>query len=134
VAEGATPEGGGNITLENKTDAFGHARLGGIGSWLAEQIRGRTGWDARSVALGHPQRGGPPSPVDRIMGHLFGSAAVQAAQRGAWGQMVSARGIAPACEIKLVPLAEATKGLNLVDIKRHYDLERYQVTRNTLEG
>src|SRR2546423_1036373 len=84
VAEGALPSGGGEVTVEQKVDAFGHARLGGIGAWLSEQIRVKTSWDSRAVALGHPQRGGTPSPIDRIMGHLFGSAAVEACIKGAW--------------------------------------------------
>jgi phosphofructokinase-like protein len=133
VAEGALPAGGHEVTVEQKVDAFGHARLGGIGAWLAEQIRQKTKWDSRAVALGHPQRGGAPSAVDRIMGHLFGSAALQACQKGAWGKMVSAKGVAPACQISLVNLDEATKGLNLVDVKRHYNVERYQASRNVLE-
>lgn len=132
VAEGAAPISGREVTLDQKVDAFGHARLGGIGDWLAEQIRQKTSWDARSVALGHPQRGGPPSPVDRIMGHLFGVAAVEACVRGAFGQMVSARGVAPACQIGLVPLDEATRALNLVDVARHYDMERYRAAMTVL--
>jgi 6-phosphofructokinase 1 len=133
VAEGALPAGGGEVTVEQKVDAFGHARLGGIGAWLSEQIRQKTPWDSRAVALGHPQRGGNPSPVDRIMGHLFGSAAVEACMKGTWGKMVSARGIAPACTISLVNLDEATKGLNLVDVKHHYNMERYQASRSVLD-
>jgi hypothetical protein len=46
--------------------------------------------------------------------------------------MVSARGIAPACEIGLVSLESATSGLNLVDVPRHYNLERYQAARRVL--
>ncbi|HEY2747346.1 MAG TPA: ATP-dependent 6-phosphofructokinase [Polyangia bacterium] len=133
VAEGALPAGGGEVTLEQKVDAFGHARLGGIGAWLSEQIRQKTPWDSRAVALGHPQRGGTPSPIDRIMGHLFGSAAVEACMKGTWGKMVSARGIAPACHISLVSLDEATKGLNLVDVAHHYNLDRYQASRAVLD-
>jgi 6-phosphofructokinase len=132
VAEGALPTGGQEVTLEQKVDAFGHQRLGGIGAWLAEQIRQKTKWDSRAVALGHPQRGGVPSPIDRIMGHLFGSAAVDACLQGAWGKMVSAKGIAPACTISLVNLTEATKELNLVDVARHYNLDRYQPSRTIL--
>jgi 6-phosphofructokinase 1 len=133
VAEGAVPRGGHEITVEQKTDAFGHARLGGIGAWLSEQIRQKTSWDSRAVALGHPQRGGTPSPIDRIMGHLFGSAAVEACVKGAWGKLVSAKGVAPACTISLVNLDEATKGLNLVDVARHYNIERYQASRSILD-
>jgi 6-phosphofructokinase 1 len=132
TAEGAAPRGGHEVTVEEKVDAFGHARLGGIGAWLAEQIRARTAWDSRAVALGHPQRGGSPSSVDRIMGHLFGTAAVEACVAGAWGKMVSSRGVAPACQIGLVALDEATRGLNLVDVARHYNPERYQAARRVL--
>ncbi len=134
VAEGALPKGGREVTVESKLDAFGHARLGGIGSWLAEEIGRRNDCDTRAVALGHPQRGGSPSAIDKVMGWMFGCAAVEACARGEWGKMVSADGIAPACKIGLVPLEEATKALRLVDVERHYDLTRYSTSRALLEG
>jgi 6-phosphofructokinase 1 len=134
VAEGALPKGGSEITVEHKVDAFGHARLGGIGAWLADQIRERSKWDTRAVALGHPQRGGAPSAVDKMMGWLFGCAAVEACAQGAWGQMVSADGIAPAVRIVRVPLEDATRALRLVDVGRHYDVARYSTSRTLLEG
>jgi ATP-dependent phosphofructokinase / diphosphate-dependent phosphofructokinase len=132
VAEGALEKGGAEITVDQQKDEFGHARLGGIGGYLAERIRKETAHDARSVALGHPQRGGPPSPVDRAMGWLFGISAVEAILAGRWGQMVSARGIAPACDISLVSLADAVAELNLVDVERFYDTERYAPKRHVL--
>lgn len=133
VAEGAAPKGGHEMTVDSKTDDFGHARLGGIGAWLAEKIRTETQHDARSVALGHPQRGGPPSPVDRHMGWLYGIAAVEAVLDNRWGMMVSARGIAPACDISLVPLADAVGKLNLVDVERLYDTDRLAPKRAVLK-
>jgi 6-phosphofructokinase 1 len=132
AAEGAVPEGGKEITVDSGRDEFGHVRLGGIGAWLAEKIRTDTDHDARSVALGHPQRGGPPSPVDRHMGWLFGVAAVEAVQRRAWGMMVSARGVAPACDISLASLSDAVARLNLVDVPKLYDTERYAPRRAVL--
>ncbi len=132
VAEGAVPKGGHEVTVDGRKDDFGHTRLGGVGGWLAEKIRKDTTHDARSVALGHPQRGGPPSPTDRHMGWLYGIAAVEAIIRNAWGQMVSARGVAPACDISLVPLADAVAKLNLVDVERYYDVDRYQAKRRVL--
>ncbi|HEX2569636.1 MAG TPA: ATP-dependent 6-phosphofructokinase [Polyangia bacterium] len=132
ISEGAVPVGGHEMTLDKKVDAFGHARLGGIGDWLANQIRLHGHFEARAVSLGHPQRGGPPSPVDRIMGMLYGTAAAEAVARGAFGQMVSARGVAPACDISLVPLEEAVRSLQLVDVKRYYDTERYFAARRVL--
>ena len=125
VAEGAVPAGGGNITVDQKVDAFGHVKLGGIGHWVSDHIRKGTQWESRSVALGHPQRGGRPSTVDRMMGYLFGTAAVEAVLQGAWGQMVAAEGIVPAHGITLVPLADAVKELRLVDVEKHYDRDRY---------
>ena len=121
------------MNVEDKLDAFGHARLGGIGSWLADEVRKRARWDTRAVALGHPQRGGTPSAVDRIMGWLFGCAAAEAAAAGSWGKMVSADGIAPAAKIRLVNLEDATRELQLVDVARHYDLTRYSSSRTLLE-
>jgi 6-phosphofructokinase 1 len=132
AAEGAVPKGGKEITVDGEKDEFGHIRLGGIGGWLAEKIRNETDHDARSVALGHPQRGGPPSPVDRAMGWLYGVAAVEAVLRNAWGKMVSARGVAPACDISLVNLSDAVKALNLVDVDKLYDTERYFPKRNVI--
>lgn len=129
VAEGAKPSGGHEMTLDAGTDEFGHARLGGVGHWLSTNIRHRTRFDARSVLLGHPQRGGTPTPVDRAMGYLFGVAAVEALARGEFGTMVSARGIAPACQLSLVPISEVKKGLNLVDVARFYDTHNYRMSR-----
>lgn len=132
VAEGAAPEGGREVTVDGVPDEFGHSRLGGIGALLAERIRMDTGCDARAVALGHPQRGGPPSTVDKIMAHLLGSAAAEACVRGAFGQMVAARGVTPVCQVTLVPLADAVGAPNLVDVARHYDTERYFARRTVL--
>jgi ATP-dependent phosphofructokinase / diphosphate-dependent phosphofructokinase len=132
VAEGASPKGGHEVTVDGQKDDFGHTRLGGVGAWLAEKIRKDTMHDARSVALGHPQRGGPPSPVDRHMGWLYGIAAVEAVIQNAWGKMVSARGVAPACDITLVSLSDAVAKLNLVDVDRYYDVDRYQAKRSVI--
>ncbi len=133
VAEGAVPKGGHEFTVDGAKDEFGHTRLGGIGAWLAERIRKDTDHDARAVALGHPQRGGPPSPVDRHMGWLYGVASIEAVHREAWGKMVSARGVAPACDISLVNLSDAVAKLNLVDVARYYDTNRYQAKRGILD-
>ena len=57
-----------------EVDAFGHARLGGIGDWLAKQIEERTGYESRAVILGHVQRGGTPTAFDRVLSTRFGIA------------------------------------------------------------
>jgi 6-phosphofructokinase 1 len=127
VAEGARAEDGEMVTIDDRHDAFGHVRLGGIGEVLAKRIAAETPYEARAVVLGHPQRGGPPSPIDRIMGMMFGARAAEAVTDGRFGTMVSARGIAPACEFSLVDLSEAQGKINLVDVERDYDAERYHL-------
>ena len=75
--------------------------------------------------LGHPQRGGSPSPVDRIMGLMFGARAAEAVAAEDFGKMVSARGVTPACELSLVGISSVVGTINTVDVDRYYDAERY---------
>jgi 6-phosphofructokinase 1 len=110
VAEGATPDGGENATIEKGLDAFGHVRLGGIGEWLAGEIEKNTGKEARTTVLGHIQRGGTPSAFDRVLATRFGLHAIDAVHDGDWGKMVALRGTG----IVRVALAEATETLKLV--------------------
>ena len=127
VAEGARAEDGEMVTIDDRHDAFGHVRLGGIGEVLARKIAAETAYEARAVVLGHPQRGGSPSPIDRIMGMMFGARAAEAVAEERFGSMVSARGIAPACEFSLVDLSAAQGTINLVDVEKDYDTERYHL-------
>jgi ATP-dependent phosphofructokinase / diphosphate-dependent phosphofructokinase len=127
VAEGARAEDGEMVTLDDRHDAFGHVRLGGIGEVLARRILTETHYEARAVILGHPQRGGPPSPIDRIMGMLFGARAAEAVSEGQFGKMVSSRGVAPACDLSLVDISTVLGTINLVDVERYYDKERYHL-------
>jgi ATP-dependent phosphofructokinase / diphosphate-dependent phosphofructokinase len=127
IAEGARAADGEMITIDEHTDAFGHVRLGGIGEVLARRIASETPYEARAVMLGHPQRGGPPSPIDRIMGLLFGARAAEAVAARQFGMLVSARGIAPACELSMVPITEVLGKITTVDIERYYDTQRYHL-------
>jgi len=127
VAEGAYAEDGELIIIDDRHDAFGHARLGGIAEVLARRIMSDTPYDARSVILGHPQRGGPPSPVDRIMGLMFGARAADAVAEGDFGKMVSSRGIAPACDLSLVDISTVLGKIDTVDVARLYDTDRYHL-------
>jgi len=127
VAEGACAEDGEMVTIDDHHDNFGHVRLGGIGDVLARRIASETPYESRAVILGHPQRGGAPSAIDRIMGLMFGARAAEAAADDEFGKMVSARGIAPACELSLVDISMALGKISLVDVDRHYDVDRYHL-------
>lgn len=107
VAEGARPvELGGKFVADaTKVDPFGHLQLGGVGYWLADQLRSR-GLECRVVVLGHLQRGGVATPFDRLLATRFGVAAVEFALEGKFGVMVGLRGH----EVVAVPLSEALAG------------------------
>ena len=83
VSEGAVPRDGSGITTAGSgTDAFGHARLGGIGVLLESEIESRTGFETRMTILGHVQRGGTPTAYDRVLATRFGVRAVGAVDEG----------------------------------------------------
>jgi ATP-dependent phosphofructokinase / diphosphate-dependent phosphofructokinase len=87
VAEGAKPKGGELVVA--RREPGGEASLGGVGALVAEEIARRTGLETRSLALGHLQRGGAPTPADRLLSLRYGGEAVRMAIAGAWGRMVS---------------------------------------------
>jgi ATP-dependent phosphofructokinase / diphosphate-dependent phosphofructokinase len=112
VAEGATPrEGTLQVREGAQTDAFGHARLGGIGVLLEGELERLTGYESRVTILGHVQRGGIPVAFDRVLATRFGVAAMDAALGGHFGQMVGLRGT----EIVQTPLADALREPKLLD-------------------
>ncbi|HLU45500.1 MAG TPA: 6-phosphofructokinase [Natronosporangium sp.] len=119
VAEGATPKEGQRVLQSQERDAFGHVRLGGIGQWLAGELETRTGKEARTVVLGHVQRGGTPTAFDRVLATRFGLHAIDAANDGDWGKMVALRGT----DIVRVPLAEATQEIKTVPLERYAEAE-----------
>ncbi len=92
------------------SDQFGHVRLGGVGEALGREIEERTGYETRVTVLGHVQRGGSPTPHDRVLATRFGLHAADLAHAGTFGQMASLRGD----EIVGVPLAEAVAKLKTV--------------------
>ena len=110
TSEGATPTGGDLVTSGEKTDAFGHVRLGGVGVWLENQIAQKTGYDTRAVILGHLQRGGTPTATDRVLATRLGLAAGRATLRGEFGVMAALTGT----QITLVPLSRALDEPRLV--------------------
>ncbi|PRW65009.1 6-phosphofructokinase [Actinopolyspora mortivallis] len=119
VAEGAVPEGGSEVLQTGERDSFGHVRLGGVGTWLAEEISQRTGNESRAVVLGHTQRGGTPTAYDRVLATRFGLHAVDALAEGDFGKMVALRGT----EIVRVSLEEATAELKTVPVRRYTEAQ-----------
>lgn len=108
VAEGAKIPEQGQVTLTDKTQ--GEVRLGGIGSYVATALQELTGKETRSTTLGHLQRGGAPTALDRILGTRFGVMAVKLCEEKQFGRMVSYQSY----HLDSVSIEEAVSKLRLV--------------------
>jgi phosphofructokinase-like protein len=97
---------------KGEVDQFGHKLLAkrGVGDRLGEEIESRTGYETRVTVLGHVQRGGSPTPRDRILATRFGLKAADLVEAGDFGQMAALRGD----DVIAVSLADATAELKTV--------------------
>ncbi|GAC1472992.1 MAG: 6-phosphofructokinase [Isosphaeraceae bacterium] len=116
VSEGAEFPERGAVTLDGSLDPFGHARLGGISNVVAHQIENQTGFETRTVILGHLQRGGPTSAHDRVLATRLGLAASHLVVRRRFGTLVALSATA-IVEKPLDASVAATRTLDL----RYYD-------------
>ncbi len=110
VAEGAKPVGGEMVVQKIIPDSADPIRLGGIGNVIGEQLEKCSGMETRVTVLGHLQRGGSPTPFDRLLGTRYGAHAVKILMEGKFGEMVSLRGT----NIESVPIMDAVKVLRRV--------------------
>jgi 6-phosphofructokinase 1 len=95
-----------------EVDQFGHVTLAhrGVGELLGREIEQRTGFETRVTVLGHVQRGGTPTPRDRVLATRYGLKAAALAHAREFGQMAALRGD----DIVAVSLEEATAQLKTV--------------------
>jgi 6-phosphofructokinase 1 len=89
AAEGSKPLGGAHFLRAEEHGK--EPTLGGVGAFVAAEIARRTGYETRSLVLGHLQRGGSPTAFDRTLALRYGAAAVRFAVEGMWGSMVAYR-------------------------------------------
>jgi len=111
ISEGAKTEDGQMVVskvVEDSTDAI---RLGGVGRWLAGELERHLATEVRVTVLGHLQRGGTPTPFDRVLATRYGVHAAHCAAEGMRDVMVSLKGTV----ITQVPLADAIRELRRVD-------------------
>jgi ATP-dependent phosphofructokinase / diphosphate-dependent phosphofructokinase len=109
VSEGYELDG---MVDESEVDQFGHVRLSerGVGAALAREIEERTGYETRVTVLGHVQRGGSPTPRDRVLATRYGLKAADLVDEGRFGRMAALQGDS----IVDVSLEEATRELKTV--------------------
>lgn len=129
VSEGAMYEGGEMMFENHSTDAYGHAKLGGIGDLVSAQIKklsakfnnGKT-VDVVNQKLGYMVRGGDPDAIDSIAPMAFGNLALDLLLKGVHGRLVALRD----GRYDDVPLDVVTATKKLVDVNRFYDTDRYR--------
>jgi ATP-dependent phosphofructokinase / diphosphate-dependent phosphofructokinase len=110
VAEGAKPIGGEIVTRGSDIKRTDPIQLGGIGKVVSDKIAEMTGRETRVIVLGHLQRGGSPTPYDRILATKFGAFAIDLAASKKFGRMVALKGN----EIKNVRIEDAITRQKLV--------------------
>ena len=106
VAEGARPKGGDVVIQRIVKQSPEPVRLGGIGFVLGAQIEKLTGVETRTVVMGHLQRGGSPTPFDRVLATRLGTEAVGLIVNKEFGYMVAVKGNS----LGKVPLKEVARG------------------------
>jgi ATP-dependent phosphofructokinase / diphosphate-dependent phosphofructokinase len=111
AAEGSREKGGEHFV---KGKVPGQAeQLGGVGEYLEKELSERTGKEARSLVLGHLQRGGTPSTYDRLISLRFGAAAIRALNDGDFNRMI----VMQQNEIRRIPLKDVADKIKKVSLK-----------------
>jgi 6-phosphofructokinase 1 len=120
VAEGAKPaELDRQIVSKGTVDSFGHVQLGGISKIIADELEKRTGFECRTMVLGHLQRGGTPTAFDRLIGTRLGAYAVDLVYQGKFGNLATMyKG-----EITAIPVTQA------LTEKKPMDMDLYELTK-----
>lgn len=111
VAEGAAPEGGEQVHYRTVSTGFEKKRLGGVGHTVGMELERLVGLESRTTILGHVQRGGTPSSLDRILATRFGVCAARQVLAGNFRTMAALRG----ASVIPVPLGEAVSEAKRVD-------------------
>ena len=129
VSEGAMFKGGERIYANMESDAYGHAKLGGIGELVAAAVKDISPRfnDGRSVEiveqkLGYMVRSGDPDAIDSVVPMAFGNLAFDLLLKGNHGRLVVLKG---GC-YNNVPLDVVTSTQKVVNVSQHYDTERYR--------
>lgn len=128
ISEGATFNGMDEMVFQNKeTDAFGHAKLGGIGDIVSEKIKelskkynkGKT-VEVINQKLGYLVRGGDPDAIDSIVPMAYGNLALDLVLKGIHGRLIVLRN----GRYDNAPLDVVTSTKKLVDVNRFYNTDR----------
>jgi ATP-dependent phosphofructokinase / diphosphate-dependent phosphofructokinase len=130
ASEGATFEGMETMMFKhNEKDMYGHAKLGGIGEAISEEIKILSPKynDGKRInvitqQLGYLVRGGDPDAIDSIVPMAYGNLALDLILKGIHGRLVVLRN----GRYDNAPLDIVTSTKKVVDIKKYYNVDRYR--------
>ncbi|MBN2256529.1 MAG: 6-phosphofructokinase [Anaerolineaceae bacterium] len=121
ISEGAIMHGS-DVIETGEEDAYGHRKLGGIGSILAEEIKKRSGQDTMYQQVAYLMRSGAPDSLDRMVAMSYGTMAAQLVNRNETGKMVALHG----GKYTTVPIELILSGQKRVDVPAFYDIDNYR--------
>jgi 6-phosphofructokinase len=136
VSEGAMFEGGEMVFQDRTTDAFGHAKLGGIGDLVSAELQVRTAKYNNDIPvniinqkLGYMVRGGDPDSIDSIVPMAFGNLALDLILKGIHGRLVVLKN----GRYDNVPLDVVTGTKKVVKVDQFYNTDRYRPKYESFE-
>ncbi len=136
VSEGATFEEGSMVFRDGATDAFGHAKLGGIGDQVSAELGKRTAQYNNGVPiniinqnLGYMVRGGDPDAIDSVVPMAFGNLALDLLLKGIHGRLVVLKN----GRYDNVPLEVVVGSKKVVNVNEFYNTDRYRPKYESFE-
>ena len=136
VSEGATFETGEMVFTDKETDAFGHAKLGGIGEMVSVELKDRSAKynngkpvNVINQKLGYMVRGGDPDAIDSIVPMAYGNLALDLVLKGIHGRLVVLRN----GRYDNMPIDVVTSTKKIVNVKKYYNIERLRPYFNSFE-
>jgi ATP-dependent phosphofructokinase / diphosphate-dependent phosphofructokinase len=136
VSEGAMFEGGEMVLSDRTTDAFGHAKLGGIGDLVSAELKQRSAKynkgkpiNVINQRLGYIVRGGDPDAIDSIVPMAYGTLALDLILRGSHGRLVVLKN----GRYDNVPLEVVTSTKKKVNVDKYYNKDRFRPVYSDFE-
>jgi len=137
VSEGATVQGGEMSFADEATDAFGHKKLGGIGEFVAREVKARTAKynngkiiDIISQNLGYIVRSGDPDAIDSVVPMAYGNLAFDLLLSKLFGRLV----VLQNGRYRSIPIEAVTASKKTVNVEEHYNTDRLRPLFRSFEG
>jgi 6-phosphofructokinase 1 len=136
VSEGAMFEGGEMIFSNQEKDAFGHAKLGGIGDLISAKLKelspkynNNRPINVITQKLGYLVRGGDPDAIDSIVPMAYGNLALDLIIKGIHGRLVVLRN----GRYDNMPIDVVTSTKKIVDVNKYYNKKRLRPHYHSFE-